>query len=247
MSAADLFKDPFDVEFRLKGTWIMVGRNPYFVKSISAPTVNVKDAFLNMIDLKDDDYSVPLSKLPLSSMYACPHGYYEGTFYARGPARHRYQGITSQSFWAIMPNGYIEPCGLNSCKRILKELSVQPRTRRPGKRPSGILTRDVMIDSGMNVYVRGRLRAKYTEKNIVTPVSEISPVTEQFLKNAKLSLSGSFEEFPVEEFPMMENPCSEILIEPVQPDTTVWVQPDTTVWGWDPSDLPTETVNATEF
>ena len=199
MSAADLFKDPYDVEFRLKGTYIMIGRDPYFVRQVYADGPKVENTGLHLFDMKDEDRTIRIGKLPLQTMTACPHGYFEGAFWARGPARHRWQGINGSSFWCVHSDGLIDPCGHGNCKKLLRELSIQPRTRRVGKRPQGILTRDVMIDNKSRVLVRGRHRANYIDNNRIEPVTEISPITQQLLDNAKLSIKEpkSFMEIPM--------------------------------------------------
>lgn len=210
MSAADLFKNSYDVEFRLKGTWIMIGRDPYYIHMVHPKgSTDPATCILKLEDLKGEEHNVELGKLPLTAMTACPWGYYDGIFYARGPARHRFQGITGSSFWAIMPNGAIDTGGVGNPKTLLKQLPLQPRTRRPGKRPSGAVTRDVFINGQNYVMVRGIIRAQYVGKNIIKPLGEISPMVEQLLKNAKLMpMLPQGEQEPTVE----SNPCAEIIL-----------------------------------
>lgn len=199
MSAADLFKDAWDAEFRLKGTFIMVGKKPYFVRNVMAVGgSDTATALLILSDDKDDEFHVALGRLPLSAMTACPQGYHDGVWYTRGPARHRYQGITGSSFWAVMHNGVVDPCGTGNTQRLLSLLARQPKKRRPGKRPTGILTKDVYIEPGSNrVLIQGRHRAMYEGRNLIKPIGEISPIHKKFLDNAKLGLIGIDE--PVED------------------------------------------------
>lgn len=188
MSAADLFKDRYDVEFRLKGTWIMIGRHPYFVRNVLSDSGYPEDTCLFLNNLKDEEINVQLGRLPLNAMTSCPSGYFEGIWYSRGPDRNRYQGITGSSLWSVYPDGSLGTDGVGNCRKVLKELSMQPRTRRPGKRPSGIITRDVYIGTAGQVLVRGRVRGKYLGENTVKPLTEINPLTQTLLENAKLEI-----------------------------------------------------------
>ncbi len=211
MSAADLFNAPYDAEFRLKNTFIMVGRTPYFIRNVFADGGKTEDTILVLQDMKDEETNVKLGWLPLTSMTACPSGYYDGCWYTRGPARHRYQGITNLSFWSVMPNGAIEAGGVGNCKKLLKELPLQPRTRRPGKRPSGALTRDVFVCPSGRVLIRGRLRGEYLGENLIKPLGELSPLSNILLNNAKLGIVDT----PTEELAKgysAVNPCAEIIL-----------------------------------
>lgn len=211
MSAADLFKDGFDAEFRLKNTFIMIGRTPYLVAAVYADG-KIENTALSLININNmEDLSVRLGRLPLHTMFDCPSGYFEGLWWTRGPARHRYQGINASTLWAVMPNGLIETGGTGGIKQVLKTLSTQPRTRRPGKRPQGVLTRDVFIDTNNRVMIRGRYRANYVANDTVRGFTEISPLSKQLLDNAKLSLvddSSLPKSMPENEC----NPCSEIIL-----------------------------------
>lgn len=187
MSAADLFNSPYDVEFRLKGTHIMIGRQPYYVRQAFPDGPKVEDTILQLQDPKDEDIQIKLGRLPLKTMTNCPHGWFDGVWYARGPARHRYQGITGSSLWCVLPSGNLEIGGVGNPSKLLKEMAIQPRIRRPGKRPSGALTRDVYIDKD-RVKVRGITRGEYLGENLMKPLTEINPLTEILLNNAKIGI-----------------------------------------------------------
>lgn len=190
MSAADLFKDIHDVDFRLRGTMIVVGRSVFNVDQISSSGYggSAEDAILCMTDMDGDPVKVPLKSLPLHAMTYCPSGYDEGIWFCRGPARHRYQGITSMSLWGVYDNGRILSEGVGGLRKLLMKLSVQPKTRRPGKRAQGILTRDVMIRPDSSVLVQGIIRAEHIGDSHVKLLEEPDPMTMRYLDNAKLSV-----------------------------------------------------------
>lgn len=202
MSAADLFKDCHDVEFRLKGTYIMIGREAYYVRQVYPDGPIAGRALLVLNDFKDNLKEIRLEQLPLRTMTACPYGYYNGTWYARGPSRNRYQGITGSDFWCVYENGAIENCGVGNVKPLLQELPRQPRTRRPGKKLQGAVTRDVFIGSDGKVLIRGRHRGEYAGNATIKPRTELSPLSLQLLNNARLSVLEPYTT-PIP-MPMME-------------------------------------------
>lgn len=213
MSAADLFNAPYDAEFRLKGTYILIGRTPYYVRNVVPDGAKIENTILVLQDMKDEETNVRLGQLPLNSMTACPSGYCEGMWHARGPARHRYQGITSSSFWVVMPNGMVETGAVAHVKKLMKELPLQPRTRRPGKRPSGALTRDVFVGPGGQVLIRGRLRGEYLGENLIKPLGDLSPLSQTLLNNAKLGVINTpTEALAQPDKDDMMNPCAEIIL-----------------------------------
>lgn len=188
MSAADLFKNAYDVDFRLNNTWLMIGKEPYYVRGTAAETNDAAETRLILVGGKNKEQLVRLGSLPLRAMTACPHGYFLGSWVARGPARHRFQGITRSSFWSVLPQGGIQYFGVDDCGDLLYRLANQPRIRPQGKRASGVLTRDVYINEGGQVFVRGRLRGHYTSHNRMEPCTEILPIVNQLLTNARLEV-----------------------------------------------------------
>ncbi len=190
MSAADLFRDAHDVSFRLLKTHIVIGKKPFkIVDCISKSHYNlVQDVSLHLIDDKGKIIEVPLHNLPLSSMTSCPYGYFNERWYARGPARHRYQGITSSSLWGIDPDGRINLEGVYDVMHTLAELVKQPRIRPASKRPQGILTRDVKITSDKEVHVRGRKIGHYIKDNVVEAEIPLTDLSKYLLSNARLEV-----------------------------------------------------------
>ncbi len=201
MSAADLFKDYSDVDFRLRNTHIMIGREPYMVMSVE-PDHDTNEAKSTVLHLRDSDgaeVKVKLGQLPLHTMSACPSGYYDGTWLARGPTRNRYQGIIRSSLWAVTKEGRVIADAGFEPRTTLKTLASQPRIRRQGKRPSGMLTRDIFINSEGEVLIRGKHRAEYLGENTVKLLTEPNPFLTHLLDNAKLTLKGQPQmELPID-------------------------------------------------
>ena len=210
MSAIELFKDERDADFRLRNTFLVIGREPYHVSSVRGDCL--EDCHLILHNSKDEEFCVPLHKLPLSAMTACPRGYESGYWWTRGPARNRFQGITGSSLWYIEKDGQVNSEGSSNttCFRILKSLLSQPRSRRPGKLSAGILTKDVMIDPNNHVLIQGRIKGSYIGADMVKPFVNLSDMSLQFLKNAKLvtvdQINNRFTDLTVPK----TNPCSEM-------------------------------------
>ena len=217
MSAADLFKNVSDVEFRLTNTFIMIGKEPYYVRQVinNGVTQDVKEAVLRLTDREGGERLVPLRRLPLRAMSASPCGYSDGQWVARGPARHRFQGMTHSSFWAVRDDGRLAFHATDNVFSTLKELASQPKTRRSKKQVNGALTRDVFVDSMGRVLVRGVHRGDIAGANLVKPLGEILPLTRRLLENAQLRLLPKSVEKPENlAAPIVnkieDNPCSEI-------------------------------------
>lgn len=189
MPASDLFKDTEDAEFRLRGTYLVIGRDFYSVKQVImnpfSPEVSMSSLF--MVDSRENEHIIQLGRLPLWTMTYCPWGWDSGIWYCRGPARHRYQGITPSSLWGFQGDRAMSG-GVDNIRRVLRTLLMQPKTRRPGKKLQGVLTRDVMLDAGGCIHVRGVYVGDHIGQGVVRPNNEPDPVTMRLLDNAKLRL-----------------------------------------------------------
>ena len=183
MPASDLFKDFYDVQFRLHKTHIVVGNSYYFVSEV---VLGESGKALLMLAESDTPQAIPvyLDRLPLSSMYACPSGYYNGFWYTRGPSRSRHQGLVSSSFWGVHPSGHVQQGSDYSTSTILAYLLSQPR-RATRKKPYGLLTRDVFVEKGSRgVLVRGRRVGILDEK--FHPLVPLPTHYQELLNNARI-------------------------------------------------------------
>lgn len=194
MSAADLFRDRYDVEFRLKNTYIVVGRKPFRVKDVGClgfDGTSVSSTALYLQDIKNNITEVLLRRLPLSSMMRCPWGYYQGCWVARGPARNRFQGITGTSFWRVSAEGDATALGAVDAGDVLEQITPQPAIRALELIPrneydaEAVLTRDVMVDMG-RVYLRGRLMGRMIEPDVIETRVQMTDLMKQLLANARL-------------------------------------------------------------
>lgn len=158
MPASDLFTSSSDAHFRLYGTYIVVGRTVCQVIDVlrgddrDSPeaailALRIPSSLSNMANMGDRVINVPLGQLPLRSMYECPSGYYGESWVSRGPARQRYQGLTTSSFWFRDMYGGIEPNGMYSVTNILRPLITQKakRSAKTSIRVGKPLTNRIMI------------------------------------------------------------------------------------------------------
>lgn len=192
MPASDLFKDTADADFRLRNTYLVIGNNYYqvcAVKNIDTYSMSIKKTALILQNSRGILVEALLSRLPLSAMYAAPSGYFDGGWITRGPARHKYQGLTKDSFWLIRPDLSVNPyyCDMHLPKLFNKLLS-QPRRRAKGARAKGVLTRDIFIGQDKTVYSRGEAIGLYSGKNRLELFSPVTSQTEELLTNARLKI-----------------------------------------------------------
>jgi hypothetical protein len=185
MPASDLFNGPADAEFRLRNTYIVVGKTPYLIKDVS-PYPGFKKAVLLLMDVCSGVHrEAPLCRLPLRAMYDCPHGYLRGVWYSRGTPRHRFQGITNSSFYGLYEEdvilGYSGDVG-----DLLLNLLSQPRVASR-KKSRGIVTRDVYIRESGTVLVRGLPVGEYNAGKLETSL-ELPSYYLELLRNARITV-----------------------------------------------------------
>lgn len=178
MPASDLFASCYDVEWRLLKTWIVVGNLPLYVYQVHNH-LDYRRTELVLKNLRGEIHGiVPINKLPLSAMTNCPYGYFQERWYARGPARHRHQGLKTWSWWCIGPQGQTWQNEDWNPDALLPALLSQPLRKRPNQPYLGVLTRDVYIDGRDRVYIRGVDRGEH----IGGGVALLDPNTPQYLR-----------------------------------------------------------------
>lgn len=212
MSAADLFANSYDVEFRLQNTWIVVGKMPLFIRSVGGHPVVAK-VILGCRDLQGREYAIPLGKLPLSAMTNCPWGYCEGMWFAHGPARHRFQGLKQWSFWVVMMDGSMRGNDYVGVEYLLPSIINQPAVNtKPVTTQRGVITRDVSVTMDDYVLIRGVIRGKYSRNRVL-----LDPKTPNFLRGFldRAYLDWVEDESEPAVKVSYDNPCTEIALEPL--------------------------------
>lgn len=154
MSAANLFRNWEDAHFRLLNTYLYIGKSVWKVVEVGPHRENFASLTLN--GSKTLVEGVPLARLPESAMTAAPIGYADGNWFVRGPARHRYQGLTAQSMWRVYADGSSENAFIDDVYGFLDRLAKQPIRKIPGSRNKIITNRvyrsnDGLLVDGINV------------------------------------------------------------------------------------------------